>query len=106
MDFDSLRGAPPLQAWYHSSARVVFGPFPTVSLVGVFFEPTHFKSGNVRSPIIVNCPLSIVNFFPFPFRFIGQVGTDPEDGGGQEGHQEAYIEGFVLVAEGDGVGAL
>ena len=30
-------------------------PFPTVSLVGSFFEPTYFKSRHVRCPIIVNC---------------------------------------------------
>ena len=46
-----------------SSIRNVPGtahrPFPTVSLIGVFFYKTYSKSGHVRSPN--NCQLSIVN---------------------------------------------
>ena len=34
-------------------------PFPTVSLIGSFFEPTYSKSGHVRPSN--NCQLSIVN---------------------------------------------
>ena len=37
--FNSLRGAPPLQAWFHSSTRFIFVTFPTVSLVGSTSAP-------------------------------------------------------------------
>ena len=57
-------------AWYHLPARVIsrdipgtaHRPFPTVSLIGGFFNRHILKTGTSFVPIIVNCPLSIVNF--------------------------------------------
>ena len=87
-------------AWFYSTIQVIVETWRAAGC-----RPYGHTGEQLRSPIIVNCPLSIVNFFPFPFRFIGQVGANSKKGGGQEGHEEADAEGLVLVAEGHGVGA-
>ena len=55
---------------YRSTAQVVFETWPFIPTLAVscgftdwcIFEPTCFKTGTSLVPIIVNCPLSIVNF--------------------------------------------
>ena len=77
IDFDSLRGAPPLRThwWvipfthtgYNCSAPgTAHRPFPTVSLMGSFLNQRILKAGTSGAQ-----ELSIVNFSAVPYGFAG-----------------------------------